>query len=107
MSFLVHSFSSVLDTVIEELKKILKKDFYRRMIEGTAFKTYEAWWDEQENNFKVKNYFFLDELLLGKALGYAVLLSFRYFNTIILINHYIRIKVLGDYSIVVAYLHFY
>lgn len=43
----------MLDTVIDELKKILKKDFYKRMIEGTAFKTYEAWWDEQELNFKV------------------------------------------------------
>ncbi|XP_076065509.1 histone-lysine N-methyltransferase SETD1-like isoform X2 [Oratosquilla oratoria] len=44
--------NAVLDTVIEELKKILKKDFNKRMIESTAFKTFEAWWDEQERKFK-------------------------------------------------------
>lgn len=52
------SFSAVLDTVIEELKNILKRDFNKRMIEATAFKTFEAWWDEQERKFKVLQYCF-------------------------------------------------
>ncbi|XP_068207015.1 histone-lysine N-methyltransferase SETD1 [Palaemon carinicauda] len=46
--------NAVLDTVIEELKNILKKDFNKRMIEATAFKTFESWWDEQERKFKTQ-----------------------------------------------------
>ncbi|XP_064082523.1 histone-lysine N-methyltransferase SETD1-like isoform X2 [Macrobrachium nipponense] len=46
--------NAVLDTVIEELKNILKKDFNKRMIEATAFKTFESWWDEQERKFKAQ-----------------------------------------------------
>ncbi|KAK7086100.1 hypothetical protein SK128_010805 [Halocaridina rubra] len=46
--------NAVLDTVIEELKNILKKDFYKRMIETTAFKTFDSWWDEQERKFKAE-----------------------------------------------------
>lgn len=46
--------SAVLDTVIEELKNILKRDFNKRMIEATAFKTFEAWWDDQDRKFKVR-----------------------------------------------------
>lgn len=40
--------------MIEELKNILKRDFNKRMIEATAFKTFEAWWDDQERKFKVR-----------------------------------------------------
>lgn len=40
----------VSEKLIEELKQILKKDINKRMIENTAFKKYEAWWDEQERN---------------------------------------------------------
>lgn len=40
----------VIEKLIEELKQILKKDINKRMIENTAFKKYEAWWDEQERN---------------------------------------------------------
>lgn len=40
----------VIDKLILELKQILKKDFNKRMIENTAFKKYEAWWDDQERN---------------------------------------------------------
>ena len=57
--FFYFLYSSVLDTVIEELKKILKRDFNKRMIESTAFKTFEAWWDDQESKFKVISIFFL------------------------------------------------
>ena len=44
--------NSVLDKVIDELKTILKMDFQKRMIEGTAFKTFETWWDDQERLYK-------------------------------------------------------
>ncbi|CAM6031654.1 unnamed protein product, partial [Sphagnum compactum] len=41
---------TVRDRMTEELKVILKKDFNKRMIEGIAFRKYEAWWDEQQRN---------------------------------------------------------
>lgn len=41
---------TVLDRMTEELKVILKRDFNKRMIEGFAYKKYEAWWDEKERN---------------------------------------------------------
>lgn len=38
----------VVDRIVAELKQILKKDFNRRMVEGTAFKAFENWWDDQQ-----------------------------------------------------------
>ncbi|KAL7023223.1 hypothetical protein ACKWTF_012520 [Chironomus riparius] len=46
----------VIDKIIQELKQILKKDFNKRMIENTAYKKYEAWWDEQERTKNTRNY---------------------------------------------------
>lgn len=46
----------VIDKLIMELKQILKKDFNKRMIENTAFKKYEAWWDDQERNKNTRSY---------------------------------------------------
>uniref|UniRef100_A0A182NMP3 [histone H3]-lysine(4) N-trimethyltransferase n=1 Tax=Anopheles dirus TaxID=7168 RepID=A0A182NMP3_9DIPT len=43
---------SVVERVVAELKQILKKDFNKKMIENTAFKKYEAWWDEEERKSK-------------------------------------------------------
>ncbi|XP_058062335.1 histone-lysine N-methyltransferase SETD1 [Anopheles bellator] len=43
---------SVIERVVAELKQILKKDFNKKMIENTAFKKYEAWWDEEERKHK-------------------------------------------------------
>ncbi|XP_068155471.1 histone-lysine N-methyltransferase SETD1 [Drosophila tropicalis] len=37
----------VINYIVEELKQILKRDVNKRMIEMTAFKNFEAWWDEQ------------------------------------------------------------
>ncbi|KAM8703218.1 hypothetical protein ACLKA7_007924 [Drosophila subpalustris] len=37
----------VMNFIVEELKQILKRDVNKRMIEMTAFKNFEAWWDEQ------------------------------------------------------------
>jgi [histone H3]-lysine4 N-trimethyltransferase SETD1 len=45
----------VIGKLIHELKQILKKDFNKRMIENTAFKKYEAWWNEQERNKVTQN----------------------------------------------------
>uniref|UniRef100_A0A182VQ29 [histone H3]-lysine(4) N-trimethyltransferase n=1 Tax=Anopheles minimus TaxID=112268 RepID=A0A182VQ29_9DIPT len=46
---------SVVERVVAELKQILKKDFNKKMIENTAFKKYEAWWDEEERKTKGDN----------------------------------------------------
>lgn len=48
------SIATIMDHVTTELKQILKRDFNRRMIENTAFKKYEAWWDEQRERSKNK-----------------------------------------------------
>lgn len=39
--------NGVIEKVTGELKYILKKDFNKKMIENTAFKNFELWWDEQ------------------------------------------------------------
>ena len=41
--------SAVLEKVITELKEIIKKDICKKMIEMTAFKSFESWWDENES----------------------------------------------------------
>ncbi|XP_013144812.1 PREDICTED: histone-lysine N-methyltransferase SETD1-like isoform X2 [Papilio polytes] len=42
----------VIERVTTELKQILKKDFNKKMIESTAFKSYEVWWDEQSRKVR-------------------------------------------------------
>lgn len=37
----------VIKRVSDELKQILKKDFNKKMVENTAFKSFESWWEEQ------------------------------------------------------------
>lgn len=39
----------MLNRVVNELKQILKKDFNKKMIENTAFKLFEVWWDEKKS----------------------------------------------------------
>lgn len=51
--------SGVIDRVISELKQILKRDFNKKMIENTAFKSFENWWDEQERKSKVRKLYFV------------------------------------------------
>ncbi|XP_034934332.1 histone-lysine N-methyltransferase SETD1A-like [Chelonus insularis] len=41
--------NGVLERVVNELKQILKKDFNKKMVENTAFKLFEVWWDEKKN----------------------------------------------------------
>lgn len=43
----------VLQVIIDELKVIIKKDITRRMIEGTAFKRFEDWWECEDRKTKV------------------------------------------------------
>ena len=46
--------SELLKTTFNELKKIMKKDLGRKMVESSAFKSLEAWWDDCELKFKVR-----------------------------------------------------
>ncbi|XP_023288226.1 histone-lysine N-methyltransferase SETD1A isoform X2 [Orussus abietinus] len=41
--------NGVLNRVVTELKQILKKDFNKKMVENTAFKLFEDWWDEKKS----------------------------------------------------------
>lgn len=47
--------SGVIEKVTGELKYILKKDFNKKMIENTAFKNFELWWDEQVRGKNTEN----------------------------------------------------
>ncbi|XP_053963761.1 histone-lysine N-methyltransferase SETD1 [Anastrepha ludens] len=38
---------AVVERVSNELKQILKRDFNKKMIENTAYKNFESWWDDQ------------------------------------------------------------
>ena len=53
----------VIDKLILELKQILKKDFNKRMIENTAYKKYEAWWDDQERNKNSRRFHDVNEII--------------------------------------------
>ncbi|XP_068594585.1 histone-lysine N-methyltransferase SETD1B-A-like [Brachionichthys hirsutus] len=44
----------VLEAIMDELKMMMRKDITRRMVEGTAFRAFEDWWDRQEKKTKVK-----------------------------------------------------
>ncbi|RWS14882.1 histone-lysine N-methyltransferase SETD1-like protein [Dinothrombium tinctorium] len=46
--------AAVLESVVAELKEIIKKDIFKKMIESTAFKSYEAWWDDNEQKSKAR-----------------------------------------------------
>ncbi|XP_034025318.1 histone-lysine N-methyltransferase SETD1B-A-like [Thalassophryne amazonica] len=43
----------VFKAIMDELKSIVTRDIMRRIIEGVAFKSFEAWWDYHENKTKV------------------------------------------------------
>lgn len=40
---------AVLQQITKELKAILKKDFNKKMVENTAFKKFESWWEEESS----------------------------------------------------------
>lgn len=39
--------NAVVQQVTQELKQILKRDFNKKMVENTAFKKFELWWEEE------------------------------------------------------------
>ncbi|XP_011200659.3 histone-lysine N-methyltransferase SETD1 isoform X1 [Bactrocera dorsalis] len=51
-------FKKQIDAVVErvsiELKQILKRDFNKKMIENTAYKNFETWWDDQLQKSRYK-----------------------------------------------------
>ncbi|KAG8252476.1 Histone-lysine N-methyltransferase setd1b [Homalodisca vitripennis] len=57
----------VVNGIIKELKQILKRDFNRKMVENTAFKSFEHWWDEQK---------LLEQVLMGVTLYYSQFFHF-------------------------------
>lgn len=49
--------TGVVQKITQELKQILKRDFNKKMVENTAFKKFEIWWEEEstkENKTAVK-----------------------------------------------------
>lgn len=44
--------AEVVEQIAQELKQILKKDFNKKMVENTAFKKFEAWWEEESTRKK-------------------------------------------------------
>lgn len=47
------TFTDVLENFVKELKDIMCKDLCKKMVETSAFKTYETWWDREEEKTKV------------------------------------------------------
>ncbi|KAI0214081.1 hypothetical protein LSAT2_000828 [Lamellibrachia satsuma] len=45
-------FSGVLEKVIAELRVIMMKDLSKKMVETSAFKSFEGWWDGEKNRQK-------------------------------------------------------
>ncbi|CAH1134174.1 unnamed protein product [Ceutorhynchus assimilis] len=43
--------NTVIGEMTRELKDILKKDFTKKMIEMTAYKTFETWWENESSKF--------------------------------------------------------
>ena len=43
----------VVDSIIEELKNIMRRDVNKKMVENAAFKKFECWWDHEEGEKKV------------------------------------------------------
>lgn len=52
---LKQNIKKVTNIILEELKQILKRDVNKRMIEMTAFKNFEVWWDEQTAKARSKH----------------------------------------------------
>ena len=44
----------VLKDLVRELKEIMAKDLCKKMVESSAFKSYERWWDKEEGRTKAK-----------------------------------------------------
>ena len=49
------TFDDVLENFVNELKEIMQKDLCKKMVETSAFKSYETWWDQEEEKTKVNS----------------------------------------------------
>ncbi len=63
-------FSSTLDQVIDQMKVIMRKDLRKKMVESSAFKSFEGWWDCENDKHKVSIVIF-SKLLLISATDYT------------------------------------
>ncbi|KAK7487946.1 hypothetical protein BaRGS_00020847 [Batillaria attramentaria] len=45
-------FTLVLNDFVKELKAVMQKDLCKKMVENSAFKAFESWWDEEEHKSK-------------------------------------------------------
>jgi len=48
--------NALLDLMVSDLKKVLRRDCNRRLIETEAFEMFENWWDKEDVDFKRKKY---------------------------------------------------
>jgi hypothetical protein len=46
-------FRGIVNSVVFEMKQILKRDVNKRMVEATAFTALDLWWDQKEQSAKV------------------------------------------------------
>lgn len=51
-------FSFVLSEFVQELKAVMQKDLCKKMVETSAFKAFESWWDSEEQKSKVFSFLF-------------------------------------------------
>ncbi|GAB1604481.1 histone-lysine N-methyltransferase SETD1-like isoform X1 [Argonauta hians] len=51
------TFLFVLDNFVRQLKEVMQKDLCKKMVENSAFKSFEKWWDaeEQKSKFQKEN----------------------------------------------------
>lgn len=50
--FVTHMFSAVLSDFVKELKSIMQRDLCKKMVEASAFKYFENWWDQEAEKNK-------------------------------------------------------
>ena len=60
-------FQNVLERVVSELKVVMQKDMCRRMVESSAFKSFDCWWSTEEEKSKTQ-VGAMERLALGKSL---------------------------------------
>lgn len=53
------TFMLTLNNCIKELKQVMQKDLCKKMIEVSAFKGFDSWWDGEEEKLKVSSMFLL------------------------------------------------
>ncbi|KAK7088600.1 histone-lysine N-methyltransferase SETD1B-A-like [Littorina saxatilis] len=48
-----HKFAIVLNGFVKELKDVMQKDLCKKMVQSSAFKAFESWWDGEEQKVKL------------------------------------------------------